>query len=281
MIKKVLLIVAFVGMTSLNAQDIRSLIEGTVKSDSLVVSDIHVFNRNTKTGGISSQEGRFEIKVKINDTLIFSGIQFYTKIIVIEEAHLKTKKIDIGLVQNTNELEEVVIQNKLTGNLRIDAGNQKAPILKITTSALDFTIKNSNKPYEATEEDRRFTSSDDQIPLFLGGSGGGGDIVAIVGLIISPLRKIGRTRRLEKREIKKKERIFKNKALAALDKIKEDFGEDFFVETLKIPEEHINLFIDYCKPKKIGELFVKGNGVKLVEVFIEESIVYKENNNLK
>jgi hypothetical protein len=247
----------------------------------LTVSDIHVFNRNTKTGGISNQEGRFEIEVKINDTLVFSGIQFYTKIIVIKEEELKIKNIEIGLALNTNELEEVMIQNGLTGNLRIDAGNQKVPILKIAASALDFTVKRSKKPYEATEEDRRFTSSDDQIPLFLCGGGGGGDIVAIVGLIISPLRKIGRTRRLEKREIKKKERIFKSKALAALDKIREDFGEDFFIETLKIPEVHINLFIDYCKPKKIGELFVKGNGIKLVEIFIEESKVYKENNNLK
>lgn len=278
--KKILLFIVFASTTHVYAQEVRKEINGMIKSDSLAVSNIHVLNRNSKNGVVSNDNGEFEIEVKLKDTLIFSGIQFYTKIIVIDEKLLKNKYVGVHLVLDTNELDEVFIQHKLTGNLFIDAGKQKIPKSKIAASALDFTPKIANKPYTITAMDRRFTSSDDEIPLFLGGSNGGMNIMAIAGLIISPLKKIGRTRRLEKRKIEKKERIFQRKSIAAMDKIRGDFGDVFFIETIEIPEEHINLFIDYCKPKKIGELFVRNNKIKMIEVFLEEMKEYKELNNL-
>lgn len=61
----------------------RSQITGKIVNDSLPVSGIHILNKNTKYGVVSNENGKFKIDVGLNDTLVFSGIQFYEKIIVI------------------------------------------------------------------------------------------------------------------------------------------------------------------------------------------------------
>ena len=275
--KKITLLVALISLSFMNAQDMRVEIEGLIKNDSLGVSNIHVLNINTKKGVISNDKGEFLIEVKLNDTLVFSGIQFYTKKIAIEAKLIKSRYIDVNLVLDTNELDEVLIQNKLTGSLLTDAGKQKAPLSKVTNSALDFSI-DFTVPYTPNlDEDGRKKSADNSQLT----PDARINVLSIVGALISPIVKSIRRIGTEKRAVKRKEKKFKADAVLAMDKIREDFGDTFFMETLKIPKDHINLFIDYCKPKKIGEMYVRKNSIKLIEVFLEQSKIYKENNNLE
>ena len=60
------------------AQEKRIAIEGKILSeeiDEIELEDIHIFNKNSRRGTISHANGDFEIDVKENDTLIFTGIQ--------------------------------------------------------------------------------------------------------------------------------------------------------------------------------------------------------------
>lgn len=195
---------------------------------------------------------------------------------------LNMVEIEVRLVEITNELEEIVLGHQLTGNLSFDIENRQDEVseFKIAASALDFSFEYSDKPYEMTEDDRRTTSSNDQIPMLLGGSAGV-SIIGVVGIILSPLAKIGKTKRLQKRRSKKRKRILQKKSIEAIDEIRDDLGDDFFIKTLKIPKEHIDFFINYCKPKKIGELYVRNNKINIIEVFLEDVKSYKVLYNLK
>jgi len=71
-------------MMNLSAQQ-PVLVAGIVKSDSVRLADIHILNLTSRKGTISNAEGEFAVTVSPNDTLIFSGIQFYTLGLVVDK----------------------------------------------------------------------------------------------------------------------------------------------------------------------------------------------------
>jgi hypothetical protein len=75
----VLFLVMLFGFLHLSAQE-PVLIDGFVQSDSIQLQDIHILNLSTRQGTISNLNGKFRITVSVNDTLIFSGIQFRDRI---------------------------------------------------------------------------------------------------------------------------------------------------------------------------------------------------------
>jgi hypothetical protein len=56
-----------------------TVISGKIVSFNNSVHNVHIINLNNKRGTISDDLGNFEIRVKVNDTLLLSTIQ-YTKI---------------------------------------------------------------------------------------------------------------------------------------------------------------------------------------------------------
>ena len=59
-----------------------------------------------------------------------------------------------------------------------------------------------------------------------------------------------------------------------------EFGESFFIETLKIPREEIDDFIEYCKSKGISELYANNQKIEVIDLLLKESKVYRKNNQL-
>ena len=80
----VLFLVMLFGFLRLSAQE-PVLIDGFVQSDSMQLQDIHILNLSTRQGTISNLNGKFRITVSVNDTLIFSGIQFHTLGLIVDE----------------------------------------------------------------------------------------------------------------------------------------------------------------------------------------------------
>jgi len=83
MTKKIIYVFIIIFSIKLCAQDKRINILGKVKNDSLLVENVHIINKNSHKGTVSNQFGEFQIPVKVNDTLIFSAIQFGYKELVI------------------------------------------------------------------------------------------------------------------------------------------------------------------------------------------------------
>jgi len=83
---------------------------GKIVDDSLgfAIPAVHVWNESTRMGSISDDSGEFSIKVKSQDTLVFSTIGYFSYVTVIKSV-LKHKAI-IRLKQKTYEIGEVVVR---------------------------------------------------------------------------------------------------------------------------------------------------------------------------
>jgi len=112
--------------------------------NNLPLSNVHVLNLTQVIGGITDQEGVFEIKAAVNDTLYFSFIGFKPIKVRVTNDILKFEGTRIGLTELAYALEEVVVKPyELTGYLEIDVKN--IPV----NNAFRYSISGLNTGYEA------------------------------------------------------------------------------------------------------------------------------------
>ncbi|MDT0648716.1 hypothetical protein [Autumnicola edwardsiae] len=205
-------------------------LKGKITNDSLEGSFINIINTTTNTGTINSASGEFEIRVRLNDTLQFSSIQYEKLEVAITPIIMEAEYLKVLLVPGISELDEVKISNiDLTGNLNRDIGNMDA------YSISQFGIPNANRETLSAAERRLQAATSTSVSTSLLGGGAGG----AVGL--DPLFNAisGRTKKLKK--------IVANEKLQQMvEKGVDAFSTRFFVEELKIPEDKIINFVYYC-----------------------------------
>jgi len=267
-----LLIVGFFYQT--HAQVVRRSIIGRVINDSISVESIHIINKNTKKGTISNQYGVFKIPVALNDTLIFEGIQFKKKELVITAQMLKIKSVEITLTQNINKLQTVEIKNvNLSGKLFNDAKKVKKPISMVSKNALDFSNIDFNVVNNIDAIDR--SKAPDPFKGTSAQFKGGANLMGLVAFILSPaikgISKIGQ----RKRKLKKAKKAYQKMALTIPDKIRAELGDSFFTNNLKISKNKIDTFILYCKPKGIVDLYMSGKKIEMIQLLVDESEWFK------
>ncbi len=253
MINQLTFLIFFFTVLQFHAQDNDIEITGRIINDSLSVENIHIINKNSNKATISNQYGAFKIPVKVDDTLVFSGIQFYTKEIHVTKKIVRNKTITIKLFQKINELDEVEIKtHNLSGSLVTDANQVKDTVSKIAPLALDFSMIDFSKSVtnDIDKIDRRKPPD-------------------ISGLVNPHLQKgIGGASFTI--DSPKKKRV-----PTIPEKIRTEFGNAFFIKTLKIPLEQIDFFIDYCKSKGIIDLYIKDRKVEVIDILIKESTIYR------
>ena len=81
---------------------------------------IHVFNKTYHKYTITDANGQFEIEAKLNDTIVFSAVQYQLKQLMVTEEQLKKTYSYILLEEQINELYAVYIKPKLSGDLLAD-----------------------------------------------------------------------------------------------------------------------------------------------------------------
>jgi len=253
----------------LTAQKKPVLIKGIITSDSIFVENVHVINKTSHQGTVSNTKGAFEIAVSLNDTLLFSGIQFYTKKIKINQQHLEQKIVLIDLFQKINTLGEVLLKpHDLTGTLFRDAKKAKDTTFKLNPQDWNTDPRivpeiNRNRPPDASK------LTNPNVPI-------GGDLIGLTIWAFTPviksLKKINKT----KREIKVKEKIYVQKSKTAPQEIRIQFGDDFFTNTLNIPVEQIDAFIVHCESKNIIRLYLESKNLEMLDIFLSESKTFKK-----
>lgn len=86
------------------------------------VENIHVLNTTSRYNAITDQEGKFTIQAKRYDTLVFSGIKYFSKKVVVTDKMYAQKHLTVSLIILLNELDEVFLGNTLSGDLLKDVG---------------------------------------------------------------------------------------------------------------------------------------------------------------
>ena len=97
-------------------------IMGTIKTN-ISHENINIINKTTYNYAITNAHGAFKIIAKLHDTLQFSSMLHKTTYVVIDKNILSQKTIKVVLEEQVNELSEVTVGNKLTGDLLKDISN--------------------------------------------------------------------------------------------------------------------------------------------------------------
>lgn len=88
------------------------------------INNAHIVNLNQVRGSVTDNDGNFEIRAAVNDTLYFSYLGFKTIQVRVTNDWFRFGEVKIKMTELGIALEEVVVQPiQLTGYLEIDAKN--------------------------------------------------------------------------------------------------------------------------------------------------------------
>ncbi|MFD1292502.1 carboxypeptidase-like regulatory domain-containing protein [Lutibacter holmesii] len=228
---KILLITALIFNfgVKLYAQEDRTILQGKVKYNDTFLEGINIVNLATKIGTASNSHGIFIIPAAKGDSILFSSISYQNRTIVITDHIIEEKSLTVYLEPGFNELDEVEILRKVRlefNNVAID----RRTILdedEITRSA-------------APDVSRTF---DYNTQLTNG--------VSFIGIYNAITKNAKAKKRAENNENIRVTRLKDGFAF----KIRNDYGDKFFVEWLYIPVDEINVFLDFCEANGLRELY--------------------------
>ncbi|MDN3643418.1 carboxypeptidase-like regulatory domain-containing protein [Lutimonas halocynthiae] len=235
----------------MQSQENRVLISGEIKNDSVPIQNVHIINKSAQKGTITNRIGQFKISVTDKDTLMISDIQFQNKIIIINQDHLLTKFIEINLLELTNELDEVIVQqfDDMSEELGLpNAG--KEPLNKLDRNLNHYSQKST--PVVILE-------------ALLFKQGGIDDIYNIVSGNRKRDRKLKQLIQEDELNVSKMEYV---------KTIRAHFQDEFFINSVKIEEEYIDTYIYYCLAQDIGNLYDKGRLIEVIDVLLKSKEQY-------
>lgn len=230
-------------------------IEGRVYSDDGDVAATHVLNTTTQRATITDNDGFFAIPARLNDTLVFSAVQYKRKEIVVTLSILESKLLLIPLEEALMELDEVVVTPyNLSGDISRDLSHLNIdPVVTSSTLGLPNAYV---KPISKAERE-----------LYTATTGGG---FIPLNPIINGIS--GRTKML-------KNRIKRNEKYARTERVREFYVDSLYTTELKIPEDKIDDFLYFCEVDTVFQSLVDTHDrLAIWEFMRKKSLVYLENN---
>jgi hypothetical protein len=253
---RLLLVVLVLFSASSEAQSFFSKkIEGRVFSKDGDVAATHVQNLSTKRATITDIDGFFSIYANLNDTLLFSAVQYKKKHLVITADMLKQKILRVLLDDALNVLDEVTVTPyNLSGDIAKDLQVIRTDAV-VTSQTVGLPNAYARVPSKAERE------------LFEATTGGG----------ILPLNPIlnaisGRTKMLKKR-------VARNDLYARTLRVKEFYADSLFTSELNIPKDKIDDLLYFCEVDNDFQKVVDSHDrFKIWEFIRKKSVLYLENN---
>lgn len=240
-----LLVVLFVQI-GFGQETVSKEISGQILEPSISIEGVNIINSATQATSVSNADGKFSIRVKEGDVLIFSAVNLESLKYRITNTDFSLASIRIKMKTRQTELSEVVV-------------NEYAHINAVN---LGIVAKNQKK-YTAAE--RKLAVAGDFKPISLLGLLGG-------SMPLDPiLNKInGRTKNLKKNiEVEKKE--------ASIVQLGYIFEQAYFVDRLGISSEYVAGFKYYLvENEEVVSLLRNKEKSKLEFLINELALKYKE-----
>lgn len=242
---------------SLGAQQLFSKkLNGRVYSKDGDVAATHLQNITAKKATITDIDGFFSITANLNDTLVFSAVQFQKMEIVITKEILQQPFLNVPLEDALTKLDEVVVTPyNLTGDITKDLDLISiAPVITASTLGLPNAYV---KPLSKAERE-----------LFAATSNPFMSFDPLINAIT------GRTKMLKKR-------VERNKLYSRTEQVKAFYADSLFRIDLKIPEDKIDDLLYFCEVDSVFQTTVDSNDqLKIWDYIRKRSIVYRDNNGL-
>ena len=205
---------------------------------------IHVFNKTYNKYTITDEEGGFKIPVRINDTIVFSAIQFQLKEVVISETIINEMLLSVLLKEQVNELDAVYIKPNLSGDLLADTKRIKT---KKVVTAKTLGLPNSHVISPTQAERKLYTATH---------TGGG---IIPVETIINAIS--GRTKKLKNLVKLERKSIVENSVFEGFNQI--------MLDDFKIPEEKLFDFLYYASADVLFTQIVRTKSNIIIYDFIK------------
>ena len=106
--KNLFFLFTIVTSTVLTAQE-RMPVKGKIKCDATDLEGIYVINKNADDSVNTLRGGYFTINAKVNDTLIFSGVNIVAKEITLTDEDVKSELLMIPVEKFVRQLDELII----------------------------------------------------------------------------------------------------------------------------------------------------------------------------
>jgi hypothetical protein len=202
-------------------------IKGKVVFNNYAIPKVEVINATTKTLTVSDTNGDFSIPAKTNEILVFVSIEHELKKITITPETLKnTMKIG-ELDLHAEELEEVVGTNMQAPTITAGVAIEQIKRDEITAESADKILNPPMIDYLNINK--------------------GLNLMRIGGLFASLLKK-------EKEEVKKALPEIEFSTVA-----KNSYDQKFYLETLKLHPNEIELFIQFCEADPKSKIVASNN----------------------
>lgn len=222
-------------------------LEGTVVSKSEDIAGVHVINLTNEKATITSSNGFFSIAVSINDTLVFSAVQYKKVYTIVTQNILLQENYIVYLRDEVTELDEVVLDQRTL----------------VTAESLGLP----NADVAILPQSERLLYDADHGKLF----------PTILSLNFNKLlnRITGRTKML-------KARVARDQQYARSQEIRNSYADSIFITDLKIPKLRIEEFMLFCEADaSFSELSTSKNDFIIWDFLIKKSIAFQENDKLE
>lgn len=228
----------FFFMMNLQAQE-RVLIEGQVKDDDSLLTNVHIKNISSGKFSVSGETGLFQLNMKAGDTLVLSHVGMEDLISFIRAEDLQQSPMVFEMTASATELREVLV-------------NENSEINVVSLGIIPKKIE------KLSMNERRLRTAGDFKPIHLLGILGG-------SLEIDPILNAinGRTKRLKRNiGIEKAQR-----SIAFLEMHYKTYME----ETMELTGPETALLIDFMLEREELSQLLQNNNDAEIKLFLHDS----------
>ena len=226
------------------SQDERTWIRGKVLYKNINVVSANVVNNTSGQATITNEDGEFEMKVRLNDRLVFSSVQYEIRSTTIDKDILQKSRLIIDVNEKVTILDEVVVGPENTEKF--------LDLKKEEFKRVDYIADKSTRIKNEILKAGTFNNGLNFINLY------------------KAIAKSSTKVELDKQNIN-------SLKYKPSDLIREVYDDSFFVTTLGIKKDNISEFLLYCNdrfPSKV--LFKKSNEFQLIDFLINQSEKFKK-----
>ena len=248
----------------------RKVLRGKIVAESLEVENLTVYNITSNVGAVTDVDGKFSIRARATDTLFIQGLSFESKKYVLTDKDFWLEVLEIRLEIKITELNEIEITPyTLSGIIEVDTK-------KIQVYGEGFTKIDVKKVMHYEDDIRMGTPTNTAMPNHFAPNGANFDFIAIG-------KGIGRLFGFTGNSKSNSERVFEERRIRDLqsksfsEHIMERFSHNFLIETLKIKNEDIPMFMSFAELNvyELSPLLKAENELKLIEYLIEKATEFK------
>lgn len=271
--KAILFVILSLFANFLFAQGIeRKVLRGIVVVDSFDVEAVTVRNISSNLNAKTDIDGKFSIRARATDTLFFESPSFISQKYILSQKDFWKEELEIRLHVKITELDELIITPyTLSGNLNEDTK-------RIQVYGDGFALIDAKKIMHYEDDVRIGAPTNTAMPNVFAPTG-----VNLLGIVVVGLvNLVG----LKTNPKKNSERVFEERRIKNLqsksysDHLFERFSHSFFVETLKIKNEDIPLFMGFSELNvyDLSPLLKPENELKLIDYLIQKAAEFKKQN---